>query len=132
MRFACLIWLDGKELESVPKPEMEAVDRECLAYDEELERTEQLVLAQALQPPERGVTVRVRHGKISATDGPFAETKEQIGGLVLLDARDLDEAIQIAARSPLARLGAIEVRPVMDASGRWPRSKGGGRERPRR
>ncbi len=130
MRFACLIWLDGKELESLPKADSEAIDREALAYDEELERTEQLVLAQALQPPERGATVRVRSGRISTTDGPFAETKEQIGGLVLLEARDLEEAIQIAARSPLARVGAVEVRPVMEASSKWPRSRGGRRDRP--
>ncbi len=132
MRFACLIWLDGRQLGSLPKPESEAIDRECLAYDEELERTEQLVLAQALEPPARGATVRVRNGKLSATDGPFAETKEQIGGLVLLEARDLEEAIRIAGRSPLARLGAVEVRPVMEASARWPRSRGGRRERPSR
>src|SRR5512142_888539 len=112
MRFACLIWLDGNELGTLPRSEVEALDRECLAYDEGLEQAEQLVLAQALQPPERGATVRVRQGKLSATDGPFAETKEQIGGLVLVEAGDLDEAIQLAARSPLARLGAIEVRPV--------------------
>lgn len=132
MRFACLIWLDGKALGALPKPESEALDRECLGYDEDLERKEQLVLAQALQPPEGGVTVRVRNGKVSATDGPFAETKEQIGGLVLLDARDLDEAIQLAARSPLARLGAVEVRPVLEPSARWPRSRGGRREVPGR
>jgi len=131
MRFACLIWLDGKELAALPRADGEALDRACLAYDEDLERTEQLVLAQALQAPDQGVTVRVRNGKISTTDGPFAETKEQIGGLVLVEARDLHEAIQVAARSPLARLGSIEVRPVMEPSSRWPRSRGGRRALPR-
>ncbi len=138
MRFACLIWLDGKELAALPRADGEALDRECLAYDEDLERTEQLVLAQALQAPDQGVTVRVRNGKISTTDGPFAETKEQIGGLVLVEARDLHEAIQVAARSPLARLGFDRgaagdgaVEPVAEVQGRAARASpglGGGLE----
>ena len=69
---------------------------------------------QALQPVDTATTVRVRNGKLSTTDGPFAETKEQLGGFILIEARDLNEAIQVAAKIPLARQGSIEVRPIRE------------------
>lgn len=74
----------------------------------------ELIVAEALQSPDTAVLVKVRNGKISATDGPFAETKEHLGGFILIEARDLNDAIQAAASSPMARIGCIEVRPVME------------------
>jgi hypothetical protein len=85
-----------------------------LAYDDALRRAGHLVVAHALQPVEAATTVRVRNGKLSTTDGPFAETKEQLGGFILIEARDLNEAIQVAAKIPLARRGSIEVRPIRE------------------
>jgi hypothetical protein len=85
---------------------------ESLAYDEPLQKAGHLIVAHALQPVESATTMRVRHGKLSATDGPFAETKEQLGGFLLIEARDLTEAIQAAAKVPMARRGCIEVRPI--------------------
>ncbi len=85
-----------------------------MAYDDALRKAGHLVVAHALQPVEAATTVRVRNGKLSTTDGPFAETKEQLGGFILIEARDLNEAIQVAAKIPLARRGSIEVRPIRE------------------
>ena len=82
-----------------------------------------LIAAEALQPVETATTVRVRNGKVSITDGPFAETKEQLGGFFLIDARDLNDAIQVAAKIPSARLGSIEVRPVWEIRQQEPRAR---------
>ena len=87
-------------------------DRECLAYAEFLNASGHMVAAEALEPVETATTVRVRNGKVSVTDGPFAETKEQLAGFYLVEARDLNEAIQVASKIPPARVGSIEVRPV--------------------
>ena len=114
MRYACLVYLVEKEMAAMSEIEARACTEESLAYDEALRRNGQLVVAQALAPVETATTVRVRHGKLTATDGPFAETKEQLGGFILIEARDLNEAIQAASRIPLARRGSIEVRPVME------------------
>jgi hypothetical protein len=113
MEYLCQVWLPAKELDALSKSEMERIDRESMAYDDELERGGHLIIAQALQPVSAAVTVRVRDGRMSTTDGPFAETKEQLGGFILIEARDLNEAIQLAAKIPLARYGSIEVRPIM-------------------
>jgi hypothetical protein len=97
-----------------------APDEAAAHYEEYREFTEslrasgQFVAANRLQPPETAVTVRVRQGRVSAIDGPFAETKEQLGGYYIVEARDLNEAIQIAARVPGARYGCVEVRPIAD------------------
>ena len=87
---------------------------ESLDYDEALRRSGHLLAAQALQPVETATTIRVRNGKLSTTDGPFAETKEQLGGFVLIEARDLNDAIQVAAQIPMGRRGSIEVRPIKE------------------
>jgi len=94
--------------------EIDALIDETTANNEELQASGHLLLAQALEHVEAAATVRVRDGKLSATDGPFAETNEQLGGFVFIEARDLNEAIQIAGRIPSARIGSIEVRPVID------------------
>jgi hypothetical protein len=112
MKYLCLVHFEEGKLSALSKSESEALTDESLAYDEELQRNGHLVVAHALQPARTAMIVRVRNGKLSATDGPFAETKEQLGGFILIDAKDLGDAIQVAAKIPLARLGSIEVRPV--------------------
>ena len=105
MKYACLVYLADDKLHSVP-------DSECLACGEGLRQSGQMLGGEALQPTESATTVRIRNGKLAVTDGPFAETKEQLAGFYLIEARDLNEAIQIAAKIPPARTGSIEVRPV--------------------
>jgi hypothetical protein len=114
MRYLCLVYGDEAKLDVMPQHEIDALIDEVLANNEELQASGRLILAQALEHVAAATTVRVRNGKLSATDGPFAETNEQLGGFVLIDARDLNEAIQIAGRIPSARIGSIEVRPVID------------------
>jgi hypothetical protein len=105
MKYLCLVYLDEKRLDELP-------DEDCVAYDEAIRRSGQCIASEALQSVQMATTVRVRSGKISVTDGPFAETKEQLAGFYLIEANDLNEAIQIAAKIPPARVGSIEVRPV--------------------
>jgi len=107
MKYLCLVYLEAGKLHAVP-------DRECKACGEGLRSGGQLISAEALEATETATTVRIRHGKLSVTDGPFAETKEQLAGFYLIDARDLNEAIQVAAKIPPAREGSIEVRPVRE------------------
>jgi hypothetical protein len=105
MKYLCLVYLDEQKLSAVP-------DRECADCGEGLRGRGILVAAEALQPVETATTVRIRNGKMSVTDGPFAETKEQLAGFYLIEARDLNDAIQVASKIPPAREGSIEVRPV--------------------
>jgi hypothetical protein len=114
MKYLCLVICDEKKLEAMSKSELEALDVESLEFDESLRKSGHLVAADPLQPTRATTTVRVQRGKVSVTDGPFAETNEQVGGFVLINARDLNEAIQVASRIPPARLGAIEVRPIKE------------------
>jgi hypothetical protein len=114
MKYLCLVWCEEGKFEALSKVEREQIDRDSLAYDQDLVRTGHMIAAEALQPPANSVVVRVRRSEISMTDGPFAESKEQIGGFILIEARDLNDAIRIAAGIPLAKLGSIEVRPVYD------------------
>jgi hypothetical protein len=105
MKYLCLVYLEEHKLRAVP-------DSECAECGKGLSESGLLVAAEALQPIETATTVRVRGGKVSITDGPFAETKEQLAGFYLIEARDLNEAIQAAAKIPPAREGSVEVRPV--------------------
>jgi len=114
MKYLCLVYFEPKVLGALSASDDARLTRESLAYDEELDKRGQLIVAHALQPVTSATTVRVRNGKTSTTDGPFAETKEILGGFILIEARDLNEAIQAAAGIPLAKLGSIEVRPIMD------------------
>lgn len=114
MKYLCLVYFEPGALEALSPDEDAALTRGSLAYDEELDRRGQLILAHALQPVSSATTVRVRGSKLSTTDGPFAETKEILGGFILIEARDLNDAIQAASGIPLARLGSIEIRPIMD------------------
>jgi hypothetical protein len=112
MKYVCLVYLVESEMNAMTRTEAQACTEESLAYDDSLRRAGHLVVAHALQPVETATTIRVRSGKLSATDGPFAETKEQLGGFLLIDARDLNEAIQVASKVPMARHGSIEIRPI--------------------
>lgn len=114
MKYLCLVVFDEKKLEAMSKSEFDALEVESLAYDETLRKSGHFVAAQALQPTSATTTVRVHRGKVSVTDGPFVETNEQVGGFILIDAKDLNEAIQVASKIPSARLGAIEVRPIKE------------------
>jgi hypothetical protein len=118
MKYLCLVYSDEKMIAAITPGEPGAVaDDECMAFGEGLRSSGRCIAAEALHPVRTAATVRVRNGKVSITDGPFAETKEQLAGFYLVDARDLNEAIQIAARIPPARVGSIEVRPVRELNG---------------
>jgi hypothetical protein len=114
MKYLCLIYSDEKQMDRMPKPVWDALVEEHLAYDDALRQSGHFLVAEALQSGETATIVRVRNGKMSVTDGPFAETKEQLGGFFLIEARDLNEAIQLAAQIPSARLGTVEVRPIRE------------------
>ena len=116
MRYACLIYDDEKKLAGMSKSEADSFMGEYFQFTEDIRNAGQYVAGEALQPINSATSLRVRSGKLSTTDGPFAETREQLGGFYLIDARDLNEAIQIAARIPSAKTGTIEVRPVVDFS----------------
>jgi hypothetical protein len=109
MKYLCLVYMEEKTLDAVP-------DSDCMAYGKELRQSGRYIAAEALQSVHSATTVRVRNGKVSMTDGPFAETKEQLAGFYLIDAKDLDDAVQVASRIPPARVGSIEVRPVRELS----------------
>ena len=112
MKYLCLAYEEEEKLNALSRNEWDALRGETLTYVEALRKSGHLIVTQALQSARTGATVRVRSGKLSVTDGPFAETKEQLGGFFLIDASDLNEAIQVASRWPSARLGSIEVRPI--------------------
>jgi hypothetical protein len=114
VRYLCLVYVEEKALDALPKAELDALVDESLDYDEVLRQGGHYVASNALQSVQTATTVRVRHGKVSTTDGPFAETKEQLGGFILIEARDLNDALRLAAKIPSARLGSLEVRPVME------------------
>lgn len=107
MKYLCLVYLEDEKLRAVP-------DRECFNCGDELRQKGLLLAAEPLFPVETAKTVRIRNGRVAITDGPFAETKEQLAGFYLIDAANQEEAIQIASRIPPAREGSIEVRPVRE------------------
>jgi hypothetical protein len=115
MRYACLVYFDPKKAFD-RSPESEVALRDGYAYLEELKASGRLVTDGALQMPDQTVTLKVRDGKMSSTDGPFMETKEMLAGFLVVEARDLNEALRIAAAIPLARIGTVEVRPFVDFS----------------
>jgi hypothetical protein len=105
MNYLCLVYLDEKRLDELP-------DEECVAYDTAIRKSGHCMVSEALESVQTATTVRVRDGKTSVTDGPFAETKEQLAGFYMIAAKDLNEAIRIASGIPPARVGSIEVRPI--------------------
>ena len=116
MKYLCLIYHVEAEIDALPAGEHAAIVDEVLDYREELRQSGHYVVSSRLEPTQTATTIRVRNGKMSITDGPFAETKEQLGGFYLIDARDLNDAIRLAARLPPARFGSIEVRPLKSFS----------------
>ena len=113
MKYLCMIFDEEKKLANMSTSESDAFMGEYGAFTQAIRASGQFVAGEALKPVSTATTVRVRNGKVSTTDGPFAETREQLGGFYLIEARDLNEAIQVAARIPSARTGSIEVRPVV-------------------
>ena len=107
MKYICLVYGEEKEMGAM-------TDDECMAYDQVLRKASRCLASEALQPVRTATTVRVRKGKVSITDGPFAETKECLAGFYLIEAADLNDAIQVASEMPPARVGSIEVRPVRE------------------
>jgi hypothetical protein len=112
MKYLCMAYEEEKALNDLSRGEWDALRRETLAYVDTLRESGHLILTHALRSAQSATTLKVRGGKLLMTDGPFAETKEQLGGFFLIEARDLNEAIQLAAKWPSARLGSIEVRPI--------------------
>jgi hypothetical protein len=110
MRYLCLVYVDPALAGAASEAEWRQINEQCLAYNDELERSGYYITSNALAEPASAATIRRREGNISMTDGPFAETKEYLGGFFLVEARDLNEAIEIGCKSPMARMGAIEVR----------------------
>jgi hypothetical protein len=116
MKYLCLIYDDEQSMAATPKSEQDAFMGEYFTFTDGIRASGHMVAGEALHPVQTATTVRIRNGRMSTTDGPFAETREQLGGFYLIDARDLNEAIQVAAKIPSARTGSIEVRPVVDFS----------------
>jgi hypothetical protein len=113
MKYLCLIYDAEKSWQTMPKEQSDAMMGEYGAFTESIKKSGHYVGGDALQPTSTATTIRVRNGKVSTTDGPFAETKEQLGGYYLINAKDLNDAIQVASRIPSAKMGSIEVRPIM-------------------
>lgn len=114
MKYLCLVYGEEKILNAMPKDESDHWIDEQIALREELEASGHSIHAEALQTVQNATTIRVRSGKVSITDGPFAETKEQLTGFYCVNAKDLNEAIHIASKIPAARIGSVEVRPIRD------------------
>ena len=112
MKYLCLAYEEESKLNALSKSEWDSLRDETLAYVDELRSSGCLISTEPLQSVRTAATVRVRGGKVAITDGPFAETKETLGGFFLINARDLNDAIQVASKWPSARLGSIEVRPI--------------------
>lgn len=114
MKYVCLVYLDEETFVPMSEAEQGRLVNEALDSDDALRRSGNWVDAHALELPEQAMSVRVRDGRLSATDGPFAETKEHLSGFIVIEARDLNDAIRIAGGIPMARFGTMEVRPVRE------------------
>ncbi len=114
MKYLCAVYFEPKDLQGLSASERADLDRDSLAYDQELVKKGHFVAASALQSTKTAKTVRSRGGKIAMTDGPFAETREVLGGFIFIEARDMEEALQIAGKIPMAKFGSIEVRPELN------------------
>lgn len=115
MKYLCLVYLDETKLHTLSRSESATLVKESVGYDDVLRQSNHLIVAHALKPTKSARTVRVRKGRVLKTDGPFAETKEQLIGFLLITAKDMDEAVAVAAKIPLAHMGSIEVRPIQTA-----------------
>ena len=117
MKYLLLIYNEQPLLDALPAGAEDAMMRDCLAHADELRTTGRLLDSQMLEDASTATAVRIRNGRLTTTDGPFAETKEQLGGFNLIEAPNLDEAIRMAAEFPWARTGCVEVRPIRDIAG---------------
>lgn len=115
MKFICLGYADLSKFASMPPAEAEAMMKECFTYDDVLRAAGHFVGGEALLGPESGVTLRYVNSKVKATDGPFMETKEQLGGILFLEARDMAEAVELMSKHPGVRFGPFEIRPANPA-----------------
>ena len=114
MKYLCLIYNEERKLDLMARDELEVLVGECRGYHETLKKNGQLIACERLQSVNTATTIRIRDSKVAVTDGPFAETKEQLAGFYLIEASDLNDAIRIASKSPPARLGCVEVRPIRE------------------
>ena len=112
MKYLCLVYAEEKTMAGLSRQEADTLVDDSLSYDDMLRRSGHFIVAHALGSVQAAATVRVRNDKAAITDGPFAETKEQLVGFILIEASDRDEALQVASKIPMARQGSIEVRPV--------------------
>ena len=114
MKYVCLGYMDPNKWVAMSEGERNAFIDECFAYDDVLRKNGHFVGGEALQDPQNAITLRFQNGKVSATDGPYAETKEQLGGILILEATDLNHAIQLMSKHPGVRGGSFEIRPTED------------------
>ena len=114
MKYLCLVYHEETKIEAMPESTYDAIVEEVLFYREALRESGSYITSSPLQPVREAMTIRVRNGKVSITDGPFAETREQLGGFYLIEAVDLNDAIRLASKMPPARLGCIEIRALKD------------------
>ncbi len=112
MKFICLGYADNEKIKSMPPEELNAAIEECLAYDQELRWSGHFIGGEALKQADHAVTLRIANGQVAVIDGPFAETKEQLGGILFLEARDLNHAIALMSKHPGVRMGSFEIRPA--------------------
>ena len=117
MKFVCLGYIEPAKFENMSDSERNAAVDGCFTYDDVLRKNGHFAGGEALQPPGAAVTLRFRDGKVSATDGPYAETREQIGGILILEANDLDHAVELMSKHPGVRMGPFEIRPAADLTG---------------
>src|SRR5262245_2932768 len=117
MKYICLGYIAEKKWETMSESERNAMMDECFAYDDVLRKNAHFVRVEALQSPRNATTLRWHNGKVSMTDGPYAETKEQLGGILVLEARDLNHAIELMSKHPGVKAGPFEIRPTEDLSG---------------
>lgn len=116
MKYICLGYIEPNKFEAMSESERNAMLDECFSYDDFLRKTRHFAGGEALQPPGTATTLRWKNGKVAVTDGPYAETKEQIGGILILEARDLNHAIQLMSKHPGVKAGPFEIRPAADLS----------------
>lgn len=114
MKYVCLGYIEPNKFESMSESERNVMLDECFAYDDVLRRNGHFTGGEALQGPRSATTLRWKNGKVAITDGPYAETKEQLGGILVLEARDLDHAIQLMSKHPGVKFGPFEIRPAAD------------------
>ena len=118
MKFVCLGFIDETKFAEVPQEDQQRMIGDCFAYDDELRRGGHFLGGEALDSAGKAVTLRTKEGKVEAIDGPFAETKEVLGGILLLEARDMDHAVALMSKHPGVRMGPWEIRPANEAINR--------------